>query len=59
MRSPNQVAGMSRNQFAGVVELIGVAALVGGLFIISWPIAIATLGGVLILTALVISKGGY
>ena len=50
---------MSRNQFAGVVELIGVAALVGGLFVISWPIAIATLGGVLILTALVISKGGY
>ena len=50
---------MNRNLVAGVIELIGVAALVGGLFIISWPIATATLGGVLILTALVIAKGGY
>jgi len=50
---------MSRGLIAGVVEVIGVAALVGGLFIISWPVAIATLGGVLILTALVIAKGGY
>ena len=49
---------MSRGIIAGAIEVIGVAALVGALFMVSWPLAVATLGGLLILTALVIQKGG-
>jgi hypothetical protein len=50
---------MSRSLFAGVLELVGVSTLIGALFIISWPFAVATIGAFLILAALVIQKGGY
>jgi hypothetical protein len=50
---------MNRSLVAGLLELVGVSTLVGALFIISWPFAVATIGAVLILMALVIQKGGY
>jgi glycerol-3-phosphate acyltransferase PlsY len=50
---------MSRGVFAGMVELLGVGTLVGALFVISWPFAVAAIGIFLIVAALVIQKGGY
>lgn len=50
---------MSRRVVASTIEIIGVAVFIGGLFLVSWPLAVVAFGGFLILAALAIQKVGY
>jgi hypothetical protein len=58
MNFTRRSGSLNRGIVAGIMELSGAVLLVGGLFMVSWPLAVATLGGLVILTALVIQKGG-
>ena len=49
---------MSRGIVANVMEVAGFTALIGGLVLVSWPLAIVAFGGFLILAALAIQKVG-
>ena len=49
---------MNRGIVANVMEVTGFAIFIGGLVVVSWPLAIVALGGCLILAALAIQKVG-
>ena len=50
---------MNRTVIASFLEVVGAAVFLGGLVLVSWPLAVVALGAFLILAALAIQKVGY